>query len=108
MADHPLKPATDRRLGKPLPYQLANQTQAFLQAKIFRFTLIKAHRALAIISVCYSLPKGKFSRVTHPSATKDFKSFVQLACVKHTASVHPEPGSNSLKYPECSFKKSMS
>ncbi len=28
MADHPLRSATDRRLGKPLPYQLANQTRA--------------------------------------------------------------------------------
>ena len=25
------------------------------------------------------------------------KIYVRLACVKHTASVHPEPGSNSLK-----------
>ena len=24
------------------------------------------------------------------------KCFVRLACVKHAASVHPEPGSNSL------------
>ncbi|KAH7372681.1 hypothetical protein KP509_17G016100, partial [Ceratopteris richardii] len=28
VADHPLRPATDHHLGKPLPYQLANQTQA--------------------------------------------------------------------------------
>ena len=28
MADHPLKPATDRRLGRPLPHQLPNQTRA--------------------------------------------------------------------------------
>ena len=28
MADHPLRSATDRRLGEPLPHQLANQTQA--------------------------------------------------------------------------------
>ena len=28
MADHPLKPARDRRLGEPLPHQLANPTQA--------------------------------------------------------------------------------
>ncbi len=28
VADHPLSPTTDRRLGKPLPHQLANQTQA--------------------------------------------------------------------------------
>ena len=42
--------------------------------------------------------------VTHPSATKINKIpaealilsiFVRLACVKHAASVHPEPGSNS-------------
>ena len=31
-ADHPLKPAKDRRLGKPLPYQLANLVRAHLLA----------------------------------------------------------------------------
>ena len=41
-----------------------------------------------------------YPRVTHPSATNlyfarlQYKS-VRLACVKHAASVHPEPGSNS-------------
>ncbi len=28
MADHPLKPAIDRRLGRPLPHQLSNLTRA--------------------------------------------------------------------------------
>ena len=28
VTDHPLKPVTDRRLGKLLPYQLANQARA--------------------------------------------------------------------------------
>ena len=28
MADHPLRSATDRRLGRPLPHQLTNPTQA--------------------------------------------------------------------------------
>jgi hypothetical protein len=28
VADRPLRPATDRRLGEPLPHQLANRTQA--------------------------------------------------------------------------------
>jgi hypothetical protein len=32
VADHPLRPATDRRLGEPLPHQLANQTRANLSA----------------------------------------------------------------------------
>ena len=48
--------------------------------------------------------KADCSRVTHPSATnpevyqsEDFKTtfIVRLACVKHAASVRPEPGSNS-------------
>ena len=33
-------------------------------------------------------------RVTHPFAT-NYKQFVRLACIRHTASVNPEPGSNS-------------
>nr|ABC25210.1 conserved hypothetical protein [uncultured marine bacterium Ant4D3] len=33
MADHPLRPARDRRLGEPLPHQLANLTQAHQIAK---------------------------------------------------------------------------
>ena len=45
-----------------------------------------------------------YPRVTHPSATQSslhfdrdlrFGVFVRLACVRHAASVHPEPGSNS-------------
>ena len=43
-----------------------------------------------------------WSRVTHPFATvcaPEGALPVRLACVKHAASVHPEPGSNSpLKY----------
>ena len=40
------------------------------------------------------------SRVTHPSAAKFIKSKLsinpaRLACLKHTASVRPEPESNS-------------
>jgi hypothetical protein len=40
-----------------------------------------------------------FSRVTHPFATRSSGAssmdLVRLACIKHAASVHPEPGSNS-------------
>ena len=31
-----------------------------------------AYRVLAIVSHCYSLPEGRFLRVTHPFATKTF------------------------------------
>ena len=33
MAGHPLRPATHRRLGRPLPRQLANGTQVHLMAR---------------------------------------------------------------------------
>ena len=33
-------------------------------------------------------------KILHPEGIR-FKCFVRLACVKHAASVHPEPGSNS-------------
>ena len=35
-------------------------------------------------------------KILHPEGIK-IKCFVRLACVKHAASVHPEPGSNSQK-----------
>ena len=67
VADHPLGPATDHRLGKLLPHQLANQTRAPPWAD-FSFCS-SAYGVLATVSSCYPPPKGKFLRVTHPSAT---------------------------------------
>ena len=108
MAGHPLRSATDRRLGRPLPCQLANPTRVHLIPPEF-FTpyhaVLCAYAVLAAISNCYPPVWGRlptrYSPVRH-SVTKDFirricpKCFVRLACVKHAASVHPEPGSNSL------------
>ena len=44
------------------------------------------------------MPRGKYPRVTHPSATvqrPEGRLLVRLACVKPAANVRPEPGSNS-------------
>ena len=49
------------------------------------------------------LYRAGYPRVTHPSATQSpdlhpknqVRCFVRLVCVRHAASVHPEPGSNS-------------
>ena len=98
----------DRRLGRPLPCQLANPTRVHLIPPEF-FTpyhaVLCAYAVLAAISNCYPPVWGRlptrYSPVRH-SVTKDFirricpRCFVRLACVKHAASVHPEPGSNSL------------
>ena len=109
MAVHPLRPATDRCLGRPLPCQPANQTRAhpvppefFTQGDVSSC----AYAVLAAVSSCYPPVQGRlptrYSPVRHSVTKSSFqrnqiKCFVRLACVKHAASVHPEPGSNSHK-----------
>ncbi len=102
MADHPLRPATDHCLGRPLLYQLANRTQAPPQApEGFSAEALPPapHTVLAPISQSYPLLRGRllmrYSPVRHYPFPK--KRTVRLACIKHTASVYPEPGSNSPK-----------
>ncbi|KAK9661542.1 hypothetical protein RND81_O115200 [Saponaria officinalis] len=92
VADHPLGPATDHRLGKLLPHQLANQTQAPPWADSSFCS--SAYGVLAAVSSCCSLPRAGSYALLTPSATGTPLP-VRLACVKHAASVHPEPGSNS-------------
>ena len=126
LADHPLRPAIDRRLGELLPHQLANRTQAI--PKALKALIKRPHAVLATLSGSYPSLWGIFLRVTQPSATRHHFSLqfqveelgfgvikllpfflftaskqsekhaaVRLACIRHAASVHPEPGSNSSK-----------
>ena len=55
---------------------------------------LRPHAALPHLSMGYSPLEGKFLRITHPFATCPCGP-VRLACLRHTASIHPEPGSNS-------------
>jgi hypothetical protein len=55
---------------------------------------LRAYTVLARLSASYSVPLGRFPRVTHPSATP-YCYGVRLACVRPAASVRSEPGSNS-------------
>ena len=65
--------------------------------------VIKAYRALQVVSNNYSLLWGRltiyYSPVRHlaDNVSKLTSVLVRLACVKHAASVHSEPGSNSPK-----------
>ena len=94
VAVHHLRPANHHRLGRPLPHQLANSTQAhpLAIAKTPSFSR-RTYAVLTSISRGYSPLKGRFSRVTHPSAAvlipKNF--LARLACVRHAASVYSEP-----------------
>ena len=100
MAVQPLSPATDRRLGEPLPHQLSNQTQAHLPAaSLWRLhhAVLPFHAVLATVSGCYSALEGRLLTRYSPVRHWCISTPVRLECVMHAASVNPEPGSNSLK-----------
>ena len=72
VADHPLRPATDHRLGRPLPHQQANPTRAPPVAiNLSRMPLSRhpAYAVLAEVSLGYPPQQGRFPRATHPCAT---------------------------------------
>ncbi len=102
MAGRPLRPATDRSLGEPLPHQQANQTQAPLQAHCCFNNCLDVeplhYAVLAQVSLGYSPPEGRLPTRYSPGrhSTQGRSPFrVRLACVRHAASVDSEPGSNS-------------
>ena len=100
-----LRPTKDRRLGKLLNYQQPNPKQIYLTAertsKRWENSSFTSTRTFKIYpafefskeNFCSGL-KGKILHVLTRSPRKYIFS-VRLACVKHTTSVHPEPGSNS-------------
>ena len=101
MADHPLRPATDRCLGGPLPHQLANLISATPKAKGLTIPSFPP-QGICGISVTFatlSPTSGHvpiyYSPVRHSPSGASTYAAVRLACVKHAASVQSEPGSNS-------------
>ena len=101
MAVHPLRPATRRRLGRPLPHQQADRPRAHPTPKKLSTTTSKkwSYPVLDPVSQAYPEVRGRsptcYSPVRHSSTQASLGLSVRLACVKHAASVHPEPGSNS-------------
>ena len=77
VADRPLRPATDRRPGRPLPYQLANRPQAHPKAPLFsrKKALLSLHHHRERMRACRRFLAGiphfgpGHPCVTHPSAT---------------------------------------
>ena len=104
MAVRPLRPATDRRLGRLLPHQPANRPQAHPSAAHSREPLLGPLHQTEPMRACRRFLAGiphcgvGHPCVPHPSATpscSEKQENVRLACVRHAASVYPEPGSNS-------------
>jgi hypothetical protein len=95
VADRPLRPAKDHRLGKLLPYQQPNPAQAHLKAvvNLFQYSvffILKLKKILKELFQTLGQILMHYSPVRHVID-------IRLACVKYIASVHPEPGSNSLQ-----------
>ena len=84
--DQPLSPATDRRLGGPLPHQLANRTRAHLLRDCLFPSCLRGAVGLCGINSRFQLLSPslrQFLRVTHPFATgrkSKLLDFVRLAC----------------------------
>ena len=72
MAGRPLRPATDRRLGRPLPYQLANPTSAHPSTRGLATPACprRAYAVLANLSTGYSPSLGRFRSIAHPFAAR--------------------------------------
>ena len=105
MGDLPLRTPTHRRLGGPLPRQLANAPHAhpppldcFPPREMPPQGLRGISRDFSRLSPCggqvaYVLLTR--APVAGGSQQADCPAAPRLACVKPVASVHPEPGSNS-------------
>jgi hypothetical protein len=105
----PLRPATDHRLGEPLPHQLANQARLPLQAAC-AFDHREFHPGM-LCGISPGFPGLSPARrqVSHVLLTRSPlysrgcpRFLVRLACVRHAASVDSEPGSNSRLKPDVS------
>src|SRR5690606_4358590 len=95
---HPLRPATRHCLGAPLPHQLADRPRAPPPALKLSSTVQVDHGTYAVLPgrwAGYSPQAGRLLTCYAPVRRSPPKECPRLACVKHAASVRPEPGSNS-------------
>ena len=105
MAGHPLRPATDHSLGRPLPCQLANRARAPPPAALRPLSPESGLPGMSCgISSAFAELFPTEGQIAHVLRTRApcapllycyRKLRTRLACVKHAASVRSEPGSNS-------------
>ena len=102
VAAQPLRPATDRRLGGPLPRQLANETRTHPMSGGPKFPPFSRNLRRVLGLSRYYHPfrdvtpehRADYPRVTHPCATEASSkplASVRLARLRHAASNRSEP-----------------
>ena len=101
VAVRPLRPAMHRRLGGPLPHQPANAPQVHPCAEPSSSFNTESMPSLSLSGISFRFRKFSRSHGQVPyvlltrSPLESRRTLVRLACIRHAASVHPEPGSNS-------------
>ena len=102
VAVHPLRPATHRRLGGPLPRRLANGPRTHPAAAPQGLSRPATTQAVSSgITPCFHRLFQTAGQVIHVLLTRPplpaprRKRFARLACLRRAASVRSEPGSNS-------------
>ena len=91
MADQPLSPATDRRLGRPLPHQLPNQTRVHPSAiNLWYFDhAVKIHYAvLPFVSKRYPPLKGRLLTRYSPVRHSVISYFIRRICNQASFDLH--------------------
>jgi len=104
VADRPLRPATRLRLGEPLPHQLPDRPRDHPPAADLSsadHAVQREYPVLIQVSLGYPGLGGRFLTCYAPvrrcpqlNLTEQLL-LARLACIKRTANVRPEPGSNS-------------
>ena len=95
------EPAAYQLVGGVMAYQQADRPRAHPPPKKLSTNHTKdwSYPVLDPVSQAYPEVKGRsptcYSPVRHSSTPASRGLSVRLACVKHAASVRPEPGSNS-------------
>jgi hypothetical protein len=98
VGDHPLRSPRHRRLGGPLPRQLANVTQPHPEPiNLYQLNdaVLLGYAVLIRLSAGYPPVQGRLVTRYAPVRHYGIATTVRLACIRPAASVHPEPGSNS-------------
>ena len=93
-AGQPLSPATRHRLGEPLPHQQADRDKASPQAPE-GFAPHKVEIMQGYPPFRVAILHLRASSLLLLSRLPLLLRAARLACVRHTANVNPEPGSNS-------------
>ncbi len=83
VADHPLRPATDRRLGELLPHQLANLISAAQSAQGLAIPCFPAHRICGISVTFATLSPTEWYVPIHYSPVRH-SSAEQAPCYRST------------------------